>query len=185
VSNQTEKEQQIKALLMAGLAGDEAAHRAFLSLAAQHLRAFFRAKLSGGADAEDLLQETLIALHTKRDTFDPSYPATAWVYAIARYRLIDHFRRTKRRGVAVPVEDVEGELFAHAEADASDARKDVAELLSALPAKQRDAIRLTKLQDLPVQEAAAQLGLSVSDVKISVHRGMKTLMRLIGEEQKQ
>jgi RNA polymerase sigma-70 factor (ECF subfamily) len=180
--DQSEKELEIKRLLMAGLAGDEAAHRAFLALVATYLRGFFRAKLSGGADGEDLLQETLIALHTKRHTYDPSYPATAWIYAIARYRLIDHIRRTRRRGVAVAVEDAEGELFAHSDSEASDARKDVAELLDALPAKQRDSIRLTKLEELPVKEAAERLGLSVSDVKISVHRGLKTLMRMMGEE---
>jgi RNA polymerase sigma-70 factor (ECF subfamily) len=181
-ANRIDKEQELKRLLLASIAGDAAAHRAFLALVATHLRAFFRARLNGAPDAEDLLQETLIALHTKRDTFDPTYPAAAWIYAIARYRLIDHLRRTRRRGVAVAVEDVEGELFAHAEADASDARKDVSDLLTALPAKQRDAIRLTKLEELPVKEAADRLGLTVSDVKISVHRGLKTLMRLMREE---
>lgn len=176
-----EKEQELKALLVSAIAGDDAAHRMFLSKAAAHLRAYFRAKLGGSADAEDLLQETLIALHTKRHTFDPAYPASAWIYAIARYRLIDHIRKTRRRGVAVPVEDAEHELFAESDNDASDARKDVAELLQALPAKQRDAIRLTKLEELPVKDAADRLGLTVSDVKISVHRGLKTLMRLMGE----
>lgn len=177
-----EKDRDIGRLFLAGLAGDEQAHRAFLGRVAVHLRAYFRSKLRGGADAEDLVQETLIALHTKRHTFDPAFAPTAWIYAIARYRLIDHLRKQKRHGVSVAVEDAEHELFAQEDSAASDARKDVAELLERLPQKQADAIRLTKLEELPVKDAAERLGLTPSDVKISVHRGLKALMRLMGEE---
>lgn len=178
----SDADQEMGRLFVAGLAGDEAAHRAFLARVAVHLRAYFRGKLRGGAEAEDLVQETLIALHTKRHTYDPAFPPGAWIYAIARYRLIDYLRKQKRHGVSVPVEDAEHELFAQEDSAASDARKDVSELLQRLPTKQADAIRLTKLEDLPVKDAAERLGLSPSDVKISVHRGLKTLMRLMGEE---
>ena len=95
-------EAQLRAWLLAGLQGDEAAHRAFLSAAAGLLRAYFRNRLRGAPEeAEDLVQETLVALHTRRDSYDPAFPLTAWMYAIARYRLIDYLRRTKRRGVHV------------------------------------------------------------------------------------
>ena len=47
----------------------------------------------GAAPAEDLVQETLIAIHSRRATYDPGQPFTAWVYGIARYKLIDEFRR--------------------------------------------------------------------------------------------
>ena len=88
------EETELRALLLKGLAGDEAAHRLFLGEAAALLRAYFRNRLRGAPeDAEDLVQETLIALHTRRDSYDPSYPLTAWMYAIARYRLIDFLRR--------------------------------------------------------------------------------------------
>lgn len=179
----TDEEQEIVQLFLAGLAGDEQAHRAFLTRAAVHLRAFFRARLRGDAEAEDLVQETLIALHTKRHTYDPAFPATAWIYAIARYRLIDYLRKVKRHGVSVPIEDAEDALFAAEESSASDARKDVAVLLERLPRKQADAIRLIKLEDLSVADAAGRMGISASDVKVSVHRGLQTLMRLMGEEQ--
>ena len=70
-------EAQPRALLLKGLAGDEAAHRAFLTEAAALLRAFFRNRLRGRPeDAEDLVQETLVALHTRRDSYDPNYPLT-------------------------------------------------------------------------------------------------------------
>lgn len=175
-------EAALRALLLKGLSGDEAAHRSFLTEAAGLLRAFFRNRLRGRPeDAEDLVQETLVALHTRRDTYDPSYPLTAWMYAIARYRLIDFLRRSRLRNHAsldgVDVADVDPDY------DASDARRDVATLLQKLPEKQRTAIRLVKLEEKSVREAADETGFSESDIKISVHRGLKTLMRLMGQEQ--
>lgn len=175
-------EAHLRALLLQGLAGDEAAHRAFLTEAAALLRAFFRARLRGrNEDAEDLVQETLVALHTRRESYDPNYPLTAWLYAIARYRLIDFLRRAKHRthasldGVDVGEPDPDYE--------ASDAKRDVATLLAKLPEKQRTAIRLVKLEEKSVREAARETGLTESDIKISIHRGLKALMRLMVQEQ--
>jgi RNA polymerase sigma-70 factor (ECF subfamily) len=175
-------EARLKALLLQGLAGDEAAHRAFLTEAAALLRAYFRSRLRGRTeDAEDLVQETLVALHTRRDSYDPNYPLTAWLYAIARYRLIDFLRRAKHRAHA-PLDGVDpGEP--DPEYEASDARRDIAVLLDKLPEKQRTAIRMVKLEEKSVRETAEETGLSESDIKISIHRGLKTLMRLMGQEQ--
>jgi RNA polymerase sigma-70 factor (ECF subfamily) len=177
-----EAEAKLKALMLAGLGGDEAAHRQLLTEISTHLRAYFRFRLQAyPEDAEDLVQETLIAIHTKRHTYDPAYPVTAWIYAIARYRMIDLYRRRKRRGVQIPIDDVEG-LFANADDAAADAKRDVAHLLKHLPEKQRAAITLVKLEGLSVHDAAQRLNLSESDIKISIHRGMKKLSLLITEE---
>lgn len=175
-------EAQLRALLLRGLAGDAPSHRAFLTEAAALLRAYFRNRLRGRAeDAEDLVQETLVALHTRRDSYDPHYPLTAWLYAIARYRLIDFLRRAKHRAYA-PLDGIDvGEI--DPDYEASDAKRDVAVLLDKLPDKQRTAIRMVKLEEKSVREAADATGLSESDIKISIHRGMKTLMRLMGQEQ--
>lgn len=175
-------EAQLRELLLKGLAGEEAAHRAFLTEAAALLRGFFRNRLRGAPeDAEDLVQETLVALHTRRDSYDPQFPLTAWMYAIARYRLIDHLRRVRRRGVHNSIDDLDiGD--ADPEYQASDARRDVATLLARLPEKQRAAIRLVKLEEKSVREAADITGYSESDIKISIHRGMKALTRLMSAE---
>lgn len=174
-------EAHLRALILKGLAGDQNAHRAFLMEAAGLLRGYFRNRLRGAPeDAEDLVQETLVALHTRRDTYDPNYPLTAWMYAIARYRLIDHLRRAKHRAHA-SLDDLDiGEP--DADYNASDARRDVGVLLDRLPEKQRTAIRLVKLEEKSVREASSLTGLSESDIKISIHRGLKTLMRLMAEE---
>jgi len=173
-------EAQLRALLLKGLAGDEAAHRAFLTEAAALLRAYFRNRLRGAPeDAEDLVQETLVALHTRRDSYDPKFPLTAWMYAIGRYRLIDHLRRAKHRAHA----SLDGIDFGEADPDfeASDARRDVLTLLDKLPEKQRRAIQLVKLEEKSVREAAAETGYSESDIKVSIHRGLKALTRLMSE----
>ena len=168
----------LRELMLKGLAGDEAAHRRFLTEAAAVLRSFFRNRLRGAPeDAEDLVQETLIALHTRRESYDPSYPLTAWMFAIARYRLIDHVRRARHRA-HVSLDGIEvGDVAP--EYEATDAKRDVTTLLQKLPEKQATAIRLVKLEDKSVREAATLTGYSESDIKISIHRGLKTLMRLM------
>jgi RNA polymerase sigma-70 factor (ECF subfamily) len=172
-------EAALHALILQGLAGDERAYARFLDQLAAHLRPFFRRRLFDGADhAEDLVQEVLIAIHTKRATYDPSMPVTAWVYAIARFKLVDHLRRVKRRGVQVPVDDV-SELFADSDVEHGAASRDVERLLGRLPPKQREAIRLVKVEELSVREAAERAAISESDVKVSVHRGLKALAKII------
>ena len=171
------EEAALHALMIKGLSGDTAAYSALLKRVAEALRAYFRRRLfRQPQDAEDLVQDVLMAIHAKRGTFDVSQRLTAWVYAIAQYKLIDYLRRAKRRGVSVPIED-ESELFFEP-GDAA-ASADVEALLEHLPEKQRETIRLVKLEELSVREAANRAGISESDVKVSVHRGMKKLSKII------
>jgi RNA polymerase sigma-70 factor (ECF subfamily) len=172
---------ELRDLLLAGLHGDAQAHRRFLTEAAPLLRAFFRNRLRGAAeDVEDLVQDTLIALHTRRGSYDPRYPLNAWMFAIARYRLIDFTRRRRFRMHEELDEGMTGETDSAFEA--SDARRDLFDLLNRLPPKQQQAIRLVKLEERPIKEAAALSGFSESDIKISVHRGIKTLTRLVADK---
>jgi len=176
-------EEQLKAWMLAGLDGDAAGHACLLRTLVPMLRGFYRRRLRGAEDdVEDLVQETLISVHTKRESYDRDRPFTAWLYAIARYRLIDHYRRRK---VVVPIEDVEAILVAEGFEEATSARMDVDTLLSTLSPKQARAIRHTHIDGLSVSEAAARAGIGESDVKVSVHRGLKTLAaRLRGEDRR-
>lgn len=177
------EEPELRALMLAGLDGDAAAHRTLLSRLSVHLRAYFKRRLArigrGPTDAEDLLQETLIALHTRRQTYERSQLVTPWVYAIAHYRLVDYLRRTKASIEDVPVEDAP-ELFADDDATAVDSRLDLNKLMARLAPKTRRAIEMVKLDGLSVQEAAARSGMSESAVKVSVHRGLRALSLLVG-----
>jgi RNA polymerase sigma-70 factor (ECF subfamily) len=174
-------EDDLHMLMTLGLKGDAGAYRRFLEQLGGMFRAFFRRKLqsSDAALAEDLVQETLLAIHLHRLSYDPSRRITAWVYAIARYKLIDHYRRSPASRQFVPVDDVD-DLFSEDEPDAADPARDVAALLKHLPAKQSAAIRLVKLEQLTSKEAAKRMGVSEADVKINIHRGLKKLMDLAG-----
>lgn len=165
-------EEQLKAWMIAGLDGSAAAHHALLRALTPLLRAFYDRRMQGSGDVEDLVQETLIAVHERRHSFDRARPFTAWLFSIARYKMVDHFRRNRR---LQPIEGFEHLLVAEGFEDGSNAGMDVERMLAALPAKQARVVRGTKLLGLSVAQAAARFGLGESDVKVSVHRALKAL----------
>jgi len=174
-------EAYLKGLMLASLDGDAAAYRLLLDDLRRRLLAYLVRRLGqGGADTEDLVQETLIAIHNKRATYDRAQPLTAWVYAIARYKLVDHYRRGGRR-VMVPLDDA-GELFVADRGGEAEARIDVERALATLPERTRELVRGVKLREDSVAEVAARAGMSESAVKVAVHRGLRGLSaRLRGE----
>jgi RNA polymerase sigma factor (sigma-70 family) len=175
-------EHDLRELMICGLDGDAAKHAALLRLLVVILRQYYRRRASGADDdIEDLVQETLIAVHVRRATYDRDRPFTAWLFAIARYKMIDHFRRTRR---LQPIEGLEDELFAEGFEDESGARLDIEELLETLPPKQARSIRATRIDGLSIAEAAAKHGMGESDVKVSVHRGLKALQARVKETRK-
>jgi RNA polymerase sigma-70 factor, ECF subfamily len=162
--------------------GNGPATQVLLSGLAPRLRSFFRSKGATPEDSEDLVQETLIAIYTKRDMFDPSQRLLSWAYAIARYRMIDRWRHSKRRGHEIHIDLLENSLESEVH-ESGDPTRDIARLLATLPEKQRAAIELVKLKDMSIQEASDATGWSASDIKISIHRGLKSLMALVGEDE--
>src|SRR5262249_38683968 len=120
--------------------------------------------------------------HTRRHTYDPDRLLTPWVYAIARYKLIDHLRRYQPASRNVPIEDV-AEIFAADESRAMDGHFDLGKVLARLPDKIRLAVQHVKIEGLSVVEAAARCGISESAVKMNVHRGLKQLRAMISREQ--
>jgi len=172
----TVREDRLKDFLVRGLAGDGAAYHRFLGELSGHLRAFLRRRLARMPDdVEDVVQETLLAVHNQRHTFDAAQPLTAWVHAIARYKLVDFLRRRSRRDLLTEPLDDELEVLSSADADAAEARRDLARLLETLPERQRMPIVYVKVQGLSVIEAARLTGMSASAVKVAVHRGLKAL----------
>lgn len=175
-------EAELRALMVSALAGDGNAHCALLTRLAVKLRSFFGRRLGrNAADVEDLVQEVLIAVHTRRDTYDCARPFTSWVYAIAHYKLVDCLRRSSRRE-SVPLDD-SMELFVADDNEQRSAQTDVAKILAALPDAQRQAIKLTRIDGLSTAEASQRCGQSESLIKVNVHRGMKRLMTLYATEQ--
>jgi len=171
--------------MMSGLDGDAASYRTLLERVSGQLRAFFKSRLNrigrGPVEAEDLIQETLIAIHTRRHTYDRSQLFTPWVYAIARYKFLDYLRRTKLSAADIPIDQAE-ELIVQEDTAQTESSMDLEKRLREISPKQRQAIRYVKLDGLSVSEAAARSGMSESAVKVSVHRGLKALARLISKE---
>lgn len=175
-------------LFVAGREGDERRYAAALGQCASLLRRFTVAKLQRMApglvgDAEDCVQECLLAIHLKAHTYDASQPFEPWLYAVARYKLIDLLRR-RQPGRELSLDLLaETQAFADpAEAHDPKAGDDLASLLAHLPDKQRRPIELVKLEGRSVAEAAATTGLSVSAVKVGIHRGLKALAKRLAAE---
>lgn len=175
------REARLKALLLRGLTGDQLAYQDFLGTLALHVRAFLRSRLSRRpAEIEDMVQDVLLAVHNARHTYQAQQPLTAWVHAIARYKLADHLRSVSRRDARHDVLDDDAQLFAVSEVESAEASRDLTKLLKQLPERQRLPIVHVKLEGLSVEETAQLTGLSSSAVKVGIHRGLKALSRLIG-----
>lgn len=168
-------EVQLKVLMLAASSGDAKAYEQLLASSAVRLRSYFRRRIGrDAADLEDLVQETLMAIHQRRASYDPALPFTAWLHAIAYYKLVDHFRRSGIRA-HVPLDQAE-ELIAADTLGPAMAAADVEKLMEDLPQKQREAIQLTRIAGYSVAEAAVATGQSTSGIKVSVHRGVKRLI---------
>src|SRR5258707_330396 len=184
----TTQEIQLKVLMLASLDGDAASYRLLLDRLSRRLRAYYKGKLArigkSAAETEDLVQEAVLAIHLKRHTYDPVEPLTPWVHAIARYKLIDHLRRTRTSLRDVPIDEAP-DLITQGDQDSTESTHDLGKLLGQLPEKTRRMIECVKLEGLSVAETASRYGLSESNVKVSVHRGLRALAAAIVREREQ
>lgn len=155
-------------------AGDANAYRKLLEVSARLVRGYVLAKMpTGRADAEDVVQETLLAVHLKYNSYDPSLPFLPWLRTIAHHKLVDHWRKKNISG-AVPLEedviDARGDESAN-----TNAALTLEKLLMALPEKQQTIVRLARIDGKSMQEIADELKLTVPDVKVTLHRALKKL----------
>lgn len=186
-------EERLKSQFLAGGAGDAKAYASFLDLAAKIIRSNLRKTIPSSRShsrdlLEDLVQDVLLALHQKRHTFRPDYPILPWLFAIARHRWIDIARMISVRPQLLNWE--ESDFSAIADPNAEDqaeraglefeAKEKVSEMLEILSPKQRELIRMAKLEELPLAEVAVRLGMSLSAVKVGVHRAMHKLAGTVG-----
>jgi len=182
--NVSTSELELRALMISGLDGDAAAHRTLLETLSSRLRGYFKGQLNrigrGPVEAEDLVQEALMAIHTRRHTYDSAQPFTPCVYAIARYKFVDYLRREKASMRDLPIEDTK-EIATSDTSGQVESSLDLERLMEGLAPKARRAVQAVKLDGLSVGEAAAQCGMSESNVKVTVHRALKAMTRLIRE----
>ncbi|MGH6871946.1 MAG: sigma-70 family RNA polymerase sigma factor [Rhizomicrobium sp.] len=165
-------------LMRAGLVGDEASYRRLLEGLAPVLRAIARRGLSraGTGDIEDVVQETLLAIHMKRHTWKTDQPFKPWLNAIARHKLIDVLRRRGRRG-EVPIDGLE-DVLPEPEQPAETSQGELARLVSRLDGRQLAVVRGISLNGDSIADTAQRLGMSEGAVRVTLHRGLKKLADL-------
>ena len=164
--------------------GDAQAYHRFLSAVAPHLRAMARRRCdqfgAPASEAEDVVQEVLLAVHLKRATWDPSRPIGPWLSTIVRNKLIDSLRR-RGRHVNVPIEDVIETLEAEEQTGALD-RLDAEHMLERLKNPQRDIVRSISIEGAGVRETAERLRMSEGAVRVALHRGLASLAARLRKE---
>ncbi len=164
-------------LMRLSQAGDKQAYAALLEACQRWLRTYYARRIAP-SQLDDLVQETLIALHTKRASWDASRPFLPWLAAIARYRWVDHLRRLYR----TDAQELHEELIGTDDEPAVAARISLDRLLALLPPAQERAIALVRIEGLSIAEAAEKTGQSESLVKVNIHRGLKKLAAIIEKE---
>lgn len=174
------QEAELARLMRAAIAGDDRAYELFLQRTAGLLRGYCRSRIShGGIDAEDIVQETLLAVHVKRHTWRQESPISPWLYGIARYKLVDAFRR---RGRAVEIEIGElAETLAVSEPETASAHE-VERVLETLPAGQKAVVSSISVEGHSIGETAARLGMKETAVRVALHRGLAAIARRFGRQ---
>jgi RNA polymerase sigma-70 factor (ECF subfamily) len=174
-----EQEQLSAGLMRLAQSGDQAAYASLLVMLTSAARQFARARLGAVPWIDDVVQETLLAVHRARQTYDPSRPVAPWFYAVASSRLIDVIRRERR----VTLHEIAAEVLPERSAEERGAEEIDVEAIHAavasLPARQREVIAALKFQDQSVREVAGRLSMSESAVKVTAHRGYQTLKQLL------
>jgi len=168
-------EAELARLMRAAILGDERAYGDFLHRAACLVRGFARRKIvHGGIDPEDIVQETLLAIHLKRHTWRQDAPITPWLYAIANYKLIDAFRHRGRR-VEIEIGEI-AETFAESESETVSGR-DIGHALTTLAPGQRSVVAAISVGGRSIGETAKSLGMSETAVRVAFHRGLAAIAK--------
>lgn len=157
-------------------AGNESDYRELLSELTQVIHGFLRNRFGNRHFIEDCVQETLIAIHQARHTYDRHRPFRAWLFAIVRHKAIDVLRQQRtQQKTASQFRDVQEVLGRHQQHDEVELEITKSRLLESLPETHREVLVLTKFIGMSVAETAEKLGISQSLVKVRVHRAIRKL----------
>jgi RNA polymerase sigma-70 factor (ECF subfamily) len=179
--NQSAREEEWADWLRLAIKGDAQAYNRFLVAVTPHLRRMARRRCdqygAPASEAEDVVQEVLLAIHLKRGTWDPARPLGPWLTTIVRNKLVDSLRRRGRQ-VSVPIDDVSDFLEAGDETHEAADRLDTETMLAQLKDPQRDIVRSISIEGAGIRETAARLKMTEGAVRVSLHRALKSLAAL-------
>ena len=164
--------------------GDRGAYRRLLEEITPFLRSLAARRHRDLSDVEDAVQDVLLTLHAIRDTYDPARPFGPWLVAIANHRLIDRLRRQGRLRSRETALMPEHETFSAGQPNLCEKsldRRELREAVEKLPAGQRQAVRLLKLEERSLKEAAAISGMSIRSLKVATHRAPKSLRKILAK----
>jgi RNA polymerase sigma-70 factor, ECF subfamily len=178
-----EREDEWTGLMRLAISGDNAAYHRLLRAVTPVLRAGARRGLARAGQpidqSEDIVQDTLLAIHLKRHTWDVNAPFAPWLFAIARNKLIDALRRRGRR-VFVNIDDF-AETIPEAPAAETVSANEVANLLQALPSRQREVLQSIAVDSTSIKDTAAKFAMSEGAVRVALHRALAGLTAKLRE----
>jgi RNA polymerase sigma factor (sigma-70 family) len=170
-------EQSLRALMALSQKGDKKAYTVLLQECARWLRRFFSHKIAPDA-VDDLVQDTLLSMHRKLSSYDPSRPFLPWLAAIARFRWVDKLRQIYKHEASA----LDFDIAQDGHEDVVGAKISIDRLLDLLPAGQAEAIRHVKILGLSIAEACEKTGQTEALVKVNIHRGLKKLANMVESE---
>jgi RNA polymerase sigma-70 factor (ECF subfamily) len=157
--------------------GNAEAYRALLDDIGPELMGFLRARALSPQDVGDLYQETFLALHRARHTYQAPRPVEPWLFAIAGHVVARHMRRHRTRTRRELLVD---SLPEQATEDSGHTRLQLAQALDRLHPTHREAIELVKLEGLSTEAAAARAGTTPGAFRVRAHRAYRALRQLLG-----
>jgi len=171
-------------LMRSAMAGDDAAYHRLLKAVTPVLRAAARRGLSRAGQppdqAEDIVQDILLAVHLKRHTWDREAPFAPWLFAIGRNKLIDALRRRGKR-IFVNIDDFAETLPGEAPQETASA-SEVAAQLARLPQRQRDVLQSIAVDSASIKDTAQKLAMTEGAVRVALHRGLASLTARLREK---
>lgn len=179
---------ELARLLALAQQGDGSAYEKFLFGACEVLRPFLVRRMREPDLAEDVLQDTLLAVHRARHSYLPGRPVGPWLYVICEHRLAD-FHRQRLRIARLEARGAEAATPADHQPSPQPHPQPQPEAvalaaLGRLPGRQRQVIELLKLRDLSVREVADHIGMSESAVKVTAFRGYQAMRKMMGVNRK-
>jgi RNA polymerase sigma-70 factor (ECF subfamily) len=182
----TDRHSHWATLMRASNAGDAAAYRVLLAGIAPVLRGVVQRGLTraglGTSDAEDIVQETLLAIHLKRHTWREDEPLMPWIRAIARNKLVDALRR-RGRNTNVPIDDFTDTLAAP-EQERRLSPMETDKVLGMINGRSHEVVKAIAVEGLSTREAAERLGLTVGAVRVALHRGLTSLAQALKDRER-
>lgn len=177
-----ELEEKMAALMRAALNGDEAAYAAFLRMGADAARRVVRYRLASysAISPEDVVQETLLAVHLKRHTWRVSDPILPWFMSITRYKVVDACRRQRLR-ISVPIDDFADILAAPDGSEGVDGRQ-IEQAVDTLREGQKKVVRAIAIEGRSIRETAAALDMKETAVRVAFHRGLSAIAARFGRQ---